>query len=51
MLTGNPISRSITSLMVGVERLLTALLRDLEAGVPIVDKWTDEWLDRQIRDS
>ena len=22
------------------------LLRDLEAGVPIVTEWTDEWLDR-----
>ena len=46
MLTNNPISGNITSLVVGTERLLTVLLRDLEAGVPIVDQWTDEWLDR-----
>ena len=46
MLTGNPISGSITRPVVGAERLLTALLKDLEAGVPIVDQWTDEWLDR-----
>ena len=46
MLTGIPISRILTNLAVGAERPLTVLLRDLEAGVPRVNDWTDEWLDR-----
>ena len=37
MLTGNPVSSTITSPAVGVERILVTLLRDLEAGVPTVD--------------
>ena len=46
MLTGIPISRVLINPAVGAERSLTVLLRDLEAGVPIVNDWTDEWLDR-----
>ena len=46
MLTGIPISGILTSPAVGVERSLTVWLRDLEVGVPIVNDWTDEWLDR-----
>ena len=46
MLTGIPINKILTSPVVGTERSLIALLRDLEVGVPIVDEWTDEWLDR-----
>ena len=42
VLTDIPISGSIVRPVVGAERLL----RDLEAGVPIVDQWNDEWLDR-----
>ena len=43
VLTGIPISGILTSPVVGAERSLTMLLRDLEAGVPIVADWTDEW--------
>ena len=46
VLTDTPISGVLTSPAVGAERSLTVLLRDLEAGVPIVNDWTDEWLDR-----
>ena len=46
MLTGIPINEILTSPAVGVERSLTVWLRDLEVGVPIVNDWTDEWLDR-----
>ena len=46
VLTGIPISGILTNPAVGAERSLTVLLRDLEAGVPIVNDWTDEWLDR-----
>ena len=46
VLTGVPISGILTSPAVGAEKSLTVLLRDLEAGVPIVDDWTDKWLDR-----
>ena len=46
VLTGIPISGILTNPVVGAERYLIALLRDLEVGVPIVDDWTDEWLDR-----
>ena len=46
VLTGIPISGILTNPAVGVERPLTVLLRVLEAGVPIVNDWTDEWLDR-----
>ena len=45
-LTDIPIRGILTSPAVGAERSLTALLRGLEAGVPIVTEWTDEWLDR-----
>ena len=46
MLTCIPISGILTNPVVGAERSLTVLLRDLEVGVPIVNDWTDEWLDR-----
>ena len=46
LLTGIPISRILTNPAVGAERSLTVLLRDREAGVPIVNDWTDKWLDR-----
>ena len=45
-LTAIPIRGVLTSPAVGAERSLIVLLRDLEAGVPIVAEWTDEWLDR-----
>ena len=46
VLTGISINRILTNPAVGAERSLTVLLRDLEVGVPIVNDWTDEWLDR-----
>ena len=46
VLTGIPISGILTNSEVGAERFLTVLLMDLEARVPIVNDWTDEWLDR-----
>ena len=44
-LTDIPIRGILTSPAVGAERSLIVLLRDLEAGVPIVTEWMDEWLD------
>ena len=45
-LTAIPIRGILINPAVGAERFLTVLLRDQEAGVPIVTEWTDEWLDR-----
>lgn len=40
------VTSTTTRPVVGAESLLVGLLRDLEAGVPIVEQWNDEWLDR-----